>query len=89
MFCTLLAIGSVIYFLSSYTSTLFDDIMLVQPIVIALNKPIKEKIKTKKSEADKSPLFKSVKLRYNQIFPQEPPNASSLNYLLNDGTYIS
>ncbi|CDW82694.1 UNKNOWN [Stylonychia lemnae] len=69
VFCTFLMIGSVLYFVSSYSTSFLEEIYSVQPIIITTNKRIKEKAKLINNEAKKSPLFQSMKTRYHQMFP--------------------
>jgi hypothetical protein len=66
-FCVV--VGLVVYELSSFSSD-FDDPFSVNPIVLTSNNILKERNPTKATEyADKSPLFRSLKMRVAQVFP--------------------
>jgi hypothetical protein len=70
LLCGCLIVSTIVIILTAYTNSFIDDMYTVTPIFIASNREIKEKAQTKSNDAaERSPFFKSLKTRYNQVFP--------------------
>lgn len=67
--CGCIAVGSIFFFLSVFTVSFFEDYYTAAPSLLTINKKIKDKPSSKIQDANKSLLFKSFKIRYNQFFP--------------------
>ena len=94
LFCTFLILGSILYFLSSYMTDFLDDSYTITPILLATNRQLigkavnsnMDQVRTMLKGSEKSPLFRSIRMRYLEVFPSG--EIAKLKETLSDGSKI-
>jgi hypothetical protein len=63
--CSIVIVATVVYIASMYLNSFIEDMQTVQPFIITVNKKLKERVHSRILESEKSPLFKSLRMRVN------------------------